>query len=496
LPLQLSRRGPITLLVTSNDRSVPQATSDETAVVRRSELLAGLSYALDLTEGQRPGHAVRTTLIGMRMADVLGLSAGERPALFCALLLKDLGCSSNSARFATLFGHDDRELKATLKDIDWTRALESFRFVARSVAPGHFWHKRVWKFLGLMARGPEGSREVVRTRCERGAEIATLIGLPEPTTRAIRALDEHWDGRGQPYQLSGEAIPLYGRIAGLAQTLEVFVTSSGVRAGYDMAMARRGRWFEPTLVDALRSFRSDPEFWRAWTDGDELARLRELEPSDAAVGASEDELDRIVSGFAQVIDAKSPWTYRHSEGVAQLADAMAQQLDWTPQDRRRLRRAALLHDLGKLGVSNLILDKPDRLDDRELALIRQHPRQTEEILRRVACLRPILDDAASHHERLDGHGYHRGLPGSEIPPGGLVLSVADICDALRASRPYREGLPDERVLAIVEREKGVGLDPACIDALTAVLSDLPPVDAQPPAAHLVAALAEDYTQAA
>ncbi len=213
--------------------------------VRLSEVLAGLSYSLDLTEGQRPGHAVRTCQIGMRIADVIGLNHDQRSALFYALLLKDLGCSSNAARFAALFGADDHHLKADIKLIDWPVALESFRYVARNAAPGQFFLRRVWRMLAVLLRGPAGAREVVRTRCERGAEIARMLGCADETAQAIRCIDEHWDGRGQPYHLAGEQISLLGRIVGLAQTVEVFFSAYGIKTAYEMAVERRGQWFDP-----------------------------------------------------------------------------------------------------------------------------------------------------------------------------------------------------------------------------------------------------------
>mgnify|MGYP001408548396 FL=1 len=176
--------------------------------VRMSEVLAGLSYALDLTEGQRPGHSVRSCLIGMRLAEAIGLPVADRSALFYALLMKDLGCSSNAARFAALFGASDHDLKTDIQHINWSRALESFRFVVRNAAPGQPLLSRVWRLLAILSRGPEGAREVVRTRCERGADIARLLHLEDATVKAIRALDEHWDGQGQPYSLRGHDIPL------------------------------------------------------------------------------------------------------------------------------------------------------------------------------------------------------------------------------------------------------------------------------------------------
>ncbi len=465
--------------------------------VRRSEVLAGLSYALDLTEGQRPGHAVRTCRIGMKLGQILRLSPVDLSALFYALLMKDLGCSSNSARFAALFGHNDQDIKADITNIDWTRAGESFRFLLRNVAPGQFLLKRTWTLLALMARGPEGSREVVRTRCERGADIAAMLGLTADTAQAIRALDEHWDGRGQPYGRTREEIPRLARILNLAQTVEVFYSAHGVDDAYAMAAARRGRWFDPDVVDALYAIsRSDP-FWSDLRRDTGLDAALSLEPEGQVVTIDDDTLDRYAEAFAGVIDAKSPWTYSHSNGVASIAIALGRRLGMPERELRVLRRAALLHDIGKLGVSNLVLDKPGRLTDQEYTAMQRHTVYTASILSRVPVFAPIAADAAAHHEKLDGRGYHQRLTGAQLPLLARILAVADICDALRASRPYREGLPDDRVLDIITREAGAGLDPDVVAALSRVLAagevENPlPVKAE----RLDAALVEDYTQAA
>lgn len=465
--------------------------------LRLREVFAGLSYALDLTEGQRPGHSVRSTLIGMRIGERLDLPPATRESLFHALLLKDLGCSSNSARFAAIFGHDDHELKATLKTINWSNAIESFRFVATSTAPGAGWLTRVWRVLGVLARGPAGAREVVVTRCERGADIARLLGLSDETVQGIRSIDEHWDGHGQPYEVRGEAIPLIGRIAGLAQSVEVFTSSYGRQAAFDMARARRGRWFDPALVDALGAFEHDVTFWQHLGNNHELEALASIDAGATARPASNEAIDLVAEAFARVIDAKSPWTYQHSNGVAELATAMAVRLGFEGEPLRQLRLSALLHDLGKLGVSNLILDKPGKLDDDELAVMRLHPKHTASIMSRVPCFAPLADVAAAHHERLDGRGYHRGLPAATLPLAARILCVADIADALRASRPYRAGLPTERVLEIMRRDAGVALDADCLQVLADILtSGGAPAASEMPAAATVAALAEDYEQAA
>jgi HD-GYP domain-containing protein (c-di-GMP phosphodiesterase class II) len=465
--------------------------------VRLSGVLAGLSLALDLTEGQRPGHSIRSCAIGMRVAEVLGLSQDQRSALFYALLMKDLGCSSNSSRFAALFAADDRTLKARLTITDWPHALESFRFVARTVAPGHFWLRRVWQALAIFSRGPKGAREVVLTRCERGADIAGMLGFCDDTVHAIRALDEHWDGQGQPYGLKGQDIPLLARILCLAQTVEIFFSSYGLLTAYDMVAARSGRWFDPEVVGALRSIRSDGVFWRWLREADALRDIGSIEPRDRIFMADEDRLDLVAEAFARVIDAKSPWTYAHSNGVADVTVALANALGYSAADTRQLRRAALLHDLGKLGVSNLILDKPDKLTEAEFDVVRQHPAHTEHILGRVGCFSHLAALAGSHHERLDGRGYHRGLGAADLTNPARLLCAADVCDALRTSRPYRPGLEPQRVLEIMRRDVGTGIDPDCFDAITKVLSDTTGNDsAEIPAARLVPSLAEDYHQAA
>lgn len=465
--------------------------------VSQSSVLAGLSYALDLTEGQRPGHAVRSCLIGMRIARALQLPETQWEALFYALLLKDLGCSSNAARFAALFGQHDQQLKADLKGIDWAHALESFRFVARNAAPGQFFLKRTWRLLAVMARGPEGAREVVRTRCERGADIASMLGLPDESAQAIRALDEHWDGRGQPYARAGEEIPLLARILNLAQTVEVFLDAHGLDAAFDVAAARRGRWFAPDVVDALYACRADEVFWASLRDEAPLEQLAAVAPPDRELAIDDARLDLFASAFARVIDAKSPWTFRHSEGVADIAGSIGRVMGLDADASRSLRRSALLHDIGKLGVSNLILDKPGRLTDEEFVAMRRHAAHSLEILSRVPCFAPLASAAAGHHERLDGKGYHRGLTADGLSLTTRILAVADVCDALRSSRPYREGLPTERVLEIMGRDVGTAFDPEVMEALRRSLDGdgvMPSADA--PAARVVTSLAEDYGQAA
>ncbi|MGZ8782618.1 MAG: HD domain-containing phosphohydrolase [Gaiellaceae bacterium] len=432
--------------------------------LRASEVISALSYALDITEGQPPGHAIRSCLIGMRVADELSLDDETRSALFYALLLKDAGCSSNAAKICTLFRTDDLRFKRGVKTVDWASYSENLLWLAKNVAPEGSPLARAAALVRLgMQQG--AAKEIFETRCERGADIALELGFSEGTASAIRALDEHWDGRGQPGGVAGEEISLLGRIVCLAQTVDVFASTHGVAAAYRSARERRGSWFDPGLVGALEAFEGDGDFWARLAADDVAALVSAIEPPEQVLVLDDAGLDRVAGAFARVIDAKSPFTARHSERVAEISVAVGAVLDLSPGALRRLSHAALLHDIGKLGVSNLILDKPGRLTDDERAAVELHPAHTREFLSRVEPFRELADDAAAHHEKLDGSGYPLALAGDELTQTARILAVADVFEAMTARRPYREPLTAGVALGELERGEGTLFDAVCVDAL-------------------------------
>jgi putative nucleotidyltransferase with HDIG domain len=423
------------------------------AEIALSGVIASLSYALDIAEGQPQGHAVRSCLIGMRLAAELEIDPSERSDLFYALLLKDAGCSANANRMSELFDADDRETKRSSKLVDWSDKRAAFLWSLRAVSPGSGLRKRIQVLKGIRDEG-EVTRKFMAARCDRGAEIARMLFLSERTAAGIRSLDEHWDGHGMPDGLHGEEIPLAARIMCLAQTVEVFHANEGLKAARKMVKARRGTWFDPAVVDAFLDFCNDQGFWNSLEEPD----VSEWEPPDFALTGDEARLDRIAEAFARVIDAKSPFTARHSERVAEVADGIAEVLGFDEEDRRVLRRAGLLHDIGKLAVSNQVLDKPGRLTDDEFAAIKTHPIYSLQILERAPCFAALADLAANHHEKLDGSGYPRGLTAKDLDLPMRVLAVADIYEALTADRPYRAPLPAHEALAIIDRDVPEKLD--------------------------------------
>jgi HD-GYP domain-containing protein (c-di-GMP phosphodiesterase class II) len=431
-----------------------------------SRLIGALSYALDVTEGEPPGHAVRTCMIGMRLADVLGLDGAARSNLFYALLLKDAGCSANSAKMAALFGADDHRAKRASKRVDWARSWPAFVWAARTVAPGGSPRRRIERLLAIKAEG-EVTRALMQARCDRGAEVVRLLGLEVETAEAVRALDEHWDGGGQPRGLRGEEIPLLGRILCLAQTAEIFHRESGVSAVVRVARKRRGGWFDPGLVDALQAIAGDREFWDSLAGGD----VAGWEPEDRMLVADDERLDAIASAFAGVVDAKSPWTYRHSDRVSLIALGLADALGADERTFPDLTRAALLHDIGKLAISNRILDKPAALTHVEFAQVREHPLVTERIVGRVPACEHLASLAGAHHERLDGSGYPHGLREDELTLPMRLLAVADVYDALTSERPYRRARSSDDALAVLHSEVPTRLDPDAFAALERLLGD-------------------------
>ncbi len=453
-------------------RMAPNPARDEERPISVSvaEVFSALSFALDITEGHPFGHALRTCLIGMRLAKRLGLPMGDQRDLYYALMLKDVGCSSNAARVFELFGGDERVAKRDLRHVDWANYFKAARFALAHAAPGASWFERACRVAGLAAAGPREAAKLVETRCRRGADIVTRLGFSPQVAVALSSLDEHWDGHGYPRGLRGQEIPLLARLMGLAQTLEVFAALEGPPAAIEVARERGGRWFDPTLVAAAEGLEADLAHWCGLDEYALQQAVRDCEPGDAALLAGPNTLDRIAEGFAAVVDAKSPYTATHSARVTDIAVGIAAELGLPPADIAELRRAGLLHDLGKLSIPNSILDKPGALTSEEWELVRLHPFFTQCVLERIRGFGSLALVAGSHHERLDGRGYHRQLAGDAIPRGGRVLAVADMFEALTSNRPYRPAIPEETALRILEKERGVGLEADCLDALTAALA--------------------------
>ena len=465
---------PLTLVV---PESKSETAHDEPVVIRMPEILSALSFALDLTEGAVPGHAMRTCVLGMRIARHVGLSQNELNDLYYALLLKDCGCSSNAARMCQIVGGDDRAIKAGVKLEDWTQpnkpSLSTLRLLWGTVLPEGNFAERLARIAKIGATQHANNAEMIGLRCDRGASIVRKIGLREATAHAVFSLDEHWNGSGYPERLTGEKIPLLARIAGVAQHLDVFASETSPENALAVLEDRSGKWFDPELVNIAVSLDKERSLWQdclASVPEIELrAAVLALEPQESLqLGA--DEIDRVCGAFSDVVDAKSPFTSRHSRGVADAADWIAIVLGYSEERAQMVHRAALLHDIGKLRVPNSILDKPGKLTNEEFLVVKEHPALTQQILARIPAFREMSVIAGAHHEKLDGTGYPNRLRASDLGPEARIIAVADVYAALSEERPYRVSLDLSQIAAIMTKDIPHKLDPECYDALIYALS--------------------------
>ena len=434
-----------------------------------SGILASLSHALDLTEGQPEGHCVRCCHIGMAIGRESGLDDAELADLYYTLLLKDLGCSTNAARICSLYLTDDRAFKRDFKRVDGSLS-QALRFILNNTGMQANMAQRFGAIYKVLKDGGQISRSLIESRCQRGAQIALKMRFNQNVADAISSLDEHWDGTGQPEQLQGSTIPKLSQIALMAQVTDVFNVNAGKQSAIDEIEARSGSWFDPELVATFRAATKNAEFWEQLSADDLQQNIFALEPGELRRTVDEAYLDDIADAFSQVVDAKSPYTAGHSRRVATFADMIAAEIGYTEEQRRWLHRASLLHDIGKLGVSNAILDKPGKLEHEEFAAIKMHPVYSHQILDQIELFGDIASIARGHHEKLNGKGYPDALAGCDIGMDTRIVTVADIFDALTAERPYRGPMPEEQAINIMAETMGTEIDSECFSALKSVLA--------------------------
>jgi putative nucleotidyltransferase with HDIG domain len=450
-----------------------------------SEIISALSYALDLTEGVVHGHALRSCLLGMRIAEEAKLPAEQTSGLYFALLLKDIGCSSNASRMCQIAGGDDRAMKAAVRFEDWTKP-HKFKMLWKNVLPNSSPAAKFARILRIGATQQSNNKEMIGMRCDRGASILSKLGMGPVAADAVRSLDEHWDGSGYPDSLTGEQIPLAARICAVAQHLDVFSSGRGALSAIDTLIERSGTWFDPELVRIVLSLHHRGALWTncSVNDTEEDTRRAVLDlDSGSRHHLQPSQIDQICEAFADVVDAKSHFTFRHSQGVADAAFAIAQEMGLSADRVQMVRRAALLHDIGKLGVSNTILDKRSDLTAEEWKSVYRHPRITRLILERVAPFREMAVIAGEHHEKLDGSGYPDRLRARDLSIESRIIAVADVYGALSEDRPYRPGLRIDETLGIMANLAPYQLDGDCLDALICTVSGNHNLVSVPPA-HL------------
>jgi HD-GYP domain-containing protein (c-di-GMP phosphodiesterase class II) len=413
---------------------------------RRSELLAALSLAIDLGLGQPQEHMLRSCLIAMKLADLVGADAVERETAYYGGLLAWIGCHADSEEFAELFGNDI-EFRAASYEVDW-RGPPFASLLLRYVGSNRPLTTHTARLASFVVHARAQMSELISSHCRSAGNLAGRLGLPEQVSRGLTYTFERWDGSGLPIGAEGAQIPLGMRLVHLADVAEVHLRSGGVDAVVAMARARSGTQFDPALVRVLCDHVGE---LLPLVNEDVWQRAIQLAPESDRV-LTDGELDALLEAMGDFVDLKSPWTVGHSRVVAELAAHAGASLGLDESQIRALRRAGHVHDLGRMGVPNRVWSKTSALSTAEQEHVRLHPYLTQRILNRVDALRGIAQLGGAHHERLDGSGYPQGASGAELRLPERVLAAADAYQSLREASPRGRVHGPEEAAAVLRKD--------------------------------------------
>lgn len=436
--------------------------------LRLLEPLAALSVVTDLAHGRPTDQALRAALLAVRVSEQLSAPAATgRDALYVTLM-RSLGCTATSHEYAIALGGDDIAVRREGDAIDPTRPSEAMSFV-RGVARSRPATHRLSVYASGLIQGRRVAVDGARADCEVARQLAVRLRLGADVTTALYQGFERWDGRGHPEGLRGENILASARIAAAASAAVMFRKSLGddCRA---VLRAWSGRALDPAAVAAVLDVWSQEsranghaaaETWTGEEAGEDPL-LSLLDAETPVRNVAEDELDAVAEAFSSLADLKATHLHGHSSGVARLASRAAELVGEDATAITNIRRAALLHDLGRVAIPTGIWERPGRLTSTEWELVRLHAYQTERILARSTALAPLGRIAGLHHERLDGSGYHRGCRAVDQDRAARILAAADMYHALIEVRPHR---PAHSADAAARVTRDAALDHDAVEAV-------------------------------
>ena len=435
--------------------------TDQVGAGRLAELTIALSLATDLGTGQPMEHGLRTCWLSLAASEELGLDAATRSCLYYVALLRFVGCTSDASETAVLAGGDDLAFNAVMAPMLLARSGESMRYFVRHLAEDLPLRRRMGRVARAMA-DPGMQRHSLSGHCEVAARLAVRLGLADAVCEALAHAYERWDGNGYPDGLAGEEVPMAIRVVAVARDVELWARRAGWPAARDVLVHRSGHGYDPAVVDA---FVAHGERWLAEVGDDPCAAVFDAEPAPVLT-VEPDGLDGALAAVADFADLKSPFFRGHSTGVADLAVAAASAAGLSAAETTTLGRAALVHDVGRVGVPSGIWDRPGPLSAEQWERVRLHPYLSERVLNRCGLLAPFADVVALHHERADGSGYHRGASGGQLALGARLLAAADAYHAMTEDRPHRSALaPSDAASQLLEAVDAGRFAPAEVDAV-------------------------------
>ena len=430
--------------------------------VRSGELFAALSLATDMGTAQPPEHGLRTCLLAMELATLAGLDREQVEDAFYLGLLHSIGCTSDAPVTARAFG-DDRAHKAAYTLIDAGRPSDVLGYLWHNVYPAAPPPQRLKAFAAAVGAGPAFARVNLRGHCEVGERLGRRLRLPDRVCEGLWYVFERWDGRGMPNGVGENGIPIAARVLHAARDASAFAAAGGPEMVTAMATRCAGTSLDPALATLVCDHADE---LLARVDGiDAWDEVVALEPRPRVfIG---DDLGAACRVLADYADLKSYGTLGHSRAVADISEAAGWRLGWVAEAIDEARCAAWLHDLGRVGISAAVWEKPGALTGGEWEQVRLHSYYGERLLARIPALAGLARTATSDHERLDGSGYHRGLSAADLPATARVLAVADAWCAMAEPRAHRPALASVEAARILRTEARAGRLAA--DAVDAVL---------------------------
>lgn len=436
---------------------------------RLAELPIALSLATDLGVGQPMEHGLRTCWLSLQAAESLGLEAATRSCVYYVALLRFVGCTSDASETAVLAGGDEVAMNAAMAPMFMADRGESTRYFIRHLAEELPLPRRVGRVVRALS-DPGMEQRSLSGHCEVASRLAARLGMADDVCHALAHAYERWDGKGLPAGLAGEAVPLAVRVVTVARDAELWTRRAGWPAAAEVLTQRSGRAYDPTVVDVVNEHGAG---WLTDIPDDLCARVLDAEPAPRQ-GIDDDGLDSALAALAYFADLKSPFLRGHSTGVGALVVAAARSAGLADTDVAALGRAALVHDVGRVGVPSGIWDRPGPLSIDQWERVRLHPYLTDRVLHRCTLLAPFADLAARHHERADGSGYHRGVMGDQLGFAARLLAAADASHAMTEERPYRPALTPAAAAAQLIDEVAAGrLERREVDAVLGAAGHAP-----------------------
>jgi HD-GYP domain-containing protein (c-di-GMP phosphodiesterase class II) len=433
--------------------------------MRLADLLVALSGVADLGMGLPMGSAARTASAALALAGEAGANADEVTAVYYAALLQHIGCTAYSHEVGVLFPHE-LTIKQASMATDFTRTREVLLGYLPRITREAPTGDRLRTIRSALLHGGQMTAGYRAANCETAAMIAERIGLSEPIRVGLLHNFEWWNGRGGPRRLRGTDISPVARIVNVAGLAVFFDQLGGSDVARHAIAQRSGTYLDPDLA-AL--FADHGDAWLAAARQPDVAdHLIAAEPHPWHTVPDDVSLDAVLRVFGEAVDLKTPFLHGHCTAVADLVARASSQLRLPNSERDVVRRAGLVHDLGRAAISSAVWEHRGAFGADAWQQVRLHAYHTEQIVIRSSALAAIAAVAGAHHERLDGSGYHRGRKRAELPMTARVLAAADAYQAMRSDRPHRAALSQQRAAGALRREAADGrLDADAVDAVLA-----------------------------